>query len=206
MTKIPLILVSFFISVNVVFADSWHIDPRGIEGPLTITTTESDLIQIYGKDNVEQINIGLGEGETEPGTALFPNIPLKRIEILWKDPIKRAFPKRIQITGDKTEWNTSHSISLGTTLKELEKINGRAFTLAGFGWDYSGTIYSWEGGKLENKLDPKAGIWMRLNERTKNKVSEQEARLVMGEKEFRSDNFVMQKINPKIYQVIFEFR
>jgi hypothetical protein len=199
------IILGFSLVQNV-FAASWQLDPLGIEGSITAQTTEKDLIDVYGSSNVEPIDVQLGEGETEPGTVLFPNDPMKRIEIMWKDKSKKAFPKRVQLTGDKSYWKTIHSISLGTTLKELEKVNKRAFTLAGFGWDYSGTIHSWEGGKLENLLDSKAGVWIRLNDRTINKVTDKEASSVLGASEFHSDNPVMQKIDPTIYQLILEFK
>ena len=39
-------------------------------------------------------------------------------------------------------------MTLGTRLGRLTQLNGRPFTLSGFGWDYAGTVISWNGGRL----------------------------------------------------------
>jgi hypothetical protein len=87
------------------------------------------------------LDIELGEGETERGTVLFPDDPTRRLEIVWKDPERKRRPKPIQISSGKSLWQTIRGISLGTTLQEQR--NGRGFLLAGFAWDYSGTLQDW---------------------------------------------------------------
>jgi hypothetical protein len=84
-----------------------------------------------------------------------PDNSLKRIEVLWADSEKRV-PKSVYVGGihnaaygDKSLWRTTYGITLGTTLLELERINRKPFRLAGFDWDYSGTVLSWNSGVLE---------------------------------------------------------
>jgi hypothetical protein len=45
-------------------------------------------------------------------------------------------------------WHTASGVSLGTKLRRLETLNGRAFQIEAWGSDVAGNIYSWRGGKL----------------------------------------------------------
>lgn len=186
--------------------NSWLIVPGVRVGAITPQITESDLIKVYGRANVKKGNIGLGEGETEPGTVIFPKEPVKTVGILWKDQRGRRFARAVRMTetGHKSVWRTSQGITLGTTLKELEGINGKPFRLAGFAWDYSGTVLSWKQGKLEKELESQGRVVLRLM--PNNKVAEREYESVLGEQAFRSDHPVMQKINPKVYEIIVVFK
>ena len=123
-------------------ADPWLIVPSGQGSVISSHTTRKDLVQAYGAANVVDQDVDVGEGETQPGTVIFPKDPERLIEILWKDPDKKTLPASAQLSGAKSRWKTAHSISLGTSLKDLERRNGRPFKLAGFGWDYSGTVTS----------------------------------------------------------------
>jgi hypothetical protein len=93
-------------------------------------------------------------------------------------------------------------------LKELERLNGGPFLLAGFGWDYSGTVVSWERGKLEKEFTTNGRVILRLKpiEEIYKMVSPQEAQSVMGDQDFRSDKKVMQKINPRVYEIVIELK
>src|SRR4029077_12172223 len=83
---------------------------------------------------------------------LFPLDPTRQIDILWKDPQEKRSPKRVPISGEMNLWRTVYGISLGTSLKRRERLNRKPFRLAGFGWDYSGTVISWSHGALEQEL------------------------------------------------------
>jgi len=188
---------------------AWLIVPGKGFGAITAESSEAQLVKHFGRDNVRSEDIDMGEGETEPGTVVFPDDPVRRVEVLWKDAKEKRFPWRIQIYGQKSLWHTREGVSLGTTLRELERINGKPFKLAGFAWDYSGTVYSWEGGALENALMPKDKwhLTVRLDEPAPGnpRVTDEERLSVLGEGEFRSDHPVMQKINPRIYTVSLGF-
>jgi hypothetical protein len=191
---------------NLSAQSSYQIVPRVRVGAINAQTSESDLNRIYGRLNVQSTKVSLGEGEYEPGTVIYPNDPTRLIEIVWKDDRRKRFPKRIQLTGEKSVWRTRHGISLGTRLKELERINSKPFILTGFGWDYEGTVVSWEGGKLEREFE-KGGrvVLLRMSDQTDYGVLGEDAGSVAGDRDFPSSNQVMQKINPKVYQIIVEF-
>ena len=200
--------ICFFISVANSFAQtSFQIIPGVKVGAITTKTSEADLRRIYGSKNVQSGEVGLGEGETVPGTIVYPNDPRKRLEIAWKNTKMRKFPEFVQFAGDKSFWKTTQGISLGTSLKTLEQINGKGFVLLGFQWDYSGTVVSWNGGKLARTFGKdNEFVTLRLSPQVfDNKALEKDLNAVVGDGEFSSKNRSMQKINPTVYFVIVKF-
>jgi hypothetical protein len=155
----------------------------------------------YGPPNVRQAQIQLGEGETAPGTVLFPDDSLKRIEILWQDVPRRRFPSRAILRGSKSVWKLPRGISLGTSLRELEGMNGSPFTLAGFAWDYEGVVFSWAGGALDTAL---AGAKLYLAPDGKARSDSAYGR-TLGDREYSSSVEAMQQMNPRVYQIFVDF-
>jgi hypothetical protein len=181
---------------------NWVILPGGESGgAITAQSSEIDLIRMYGSENVAAQDVDLGEGETERGTELFANDPARRVDILWKDPSGKRSPKRIQISGAKSRWRTVHGICLGTTLKQLEQINRKPFRIAGFAFDYSGTVISWSQGALEQELDSPGRVILRL-EPPQDQWQQPDYRSVLGDRSFSSGHPAMQRLNPSVYQLI----
>jgi len=165
-------------------------------GAVTRQTTEEELKSLYDEEEVTRIDVELGEGFTEKGTALFPNDPTRTLHILWKSDT--GTPSEIYLRG--MVWRTVDGIGKGTSLKELEHLNGGPFTLLGFMWDYAGTVVSWNGGTLEDKLNKDGRVLLRLipPEGTDDLT-------VAGAREFQSDHPVMQALNPEIYSIRVQF-
>ena len=180
----------------------WIVDRDDKVGAISSKTTEGALVRMYGRKNVTHGTLDIGEGETMPATILFADIPLQRLEIAWKDEPARTLPARIQIQGEKSLWKTSQGITLGITLKSLEKLNGGSFTLAGFGWDYSGTVTSWNKGRLEGDMK---NVVVRLGPAVSSETPSADEESVEGDAEFPSSHSSMQKVNPKVYQLIWLF-
>ncbi|MCI0349941.1 MAG: hypothetical protein L0Z53_11000 [Acidobacteriales bacterium] len=161
------------------------------------------LTTAYGKENVADKPVYVGEGESVAGTVLFPDDPERHIEILWKDAQQSA-PSSVRVTGEKSHWRLAHGISLGASLRELEQINGGSFTLAGFGWDYSGTAISWNEGRLK-LFEGRVTLRLAPEPEKKDAVSPEEYGAVTGDRDFSSAHPVMQKLNPRVYQVVIQF-
>jgi hypothetical protein len=140
-------------------------------------------------------------------TELFRSDPLRSAVLEWKDPYNRRTLMNIEISGAKSLWRTTHGITLGTTLKELERLNGKPFLLSGFAWDYSGTVMSWDGGMLAQELkevDHPGRVLLRLD--CAASAYQQPTYLsVTGERTFSSMNPAMQELNPTIDDVIWFF-
>lgn len=200
----------FFLGTALVLSqaapDPWLLFASRDKGAINGQTTRADLVRVYGKANVVDRDVDVGEGETEAGTVIFPNDPKRSIEILWKDPDKKTRPSSAQIQGQASLWKAPHGISLGTSLQQLEQFNGRPFHMAGFAWDYSGTVTSWENGSLATDLDGEHGrVFVRLDYGPGTSVSQEEQNQVMGDGDFPSNHPVMQKLNPVAYQIIWVF-
>jgi len=141
----------------------------------------------------------VGEGQTRPGTFVYPDDPARRLAVVWGEP-----------TGDRTTWLmvdgrsrwTAHrGVRVGTDLRTLERLNGRPFVLAGFAWDYGGTVVDWRGGGLSTtaalppcrlivRLSPGPGAPADLTSQ------------VAGDRDFPSDHPAMAALNPTVYQIL----
>jgi hypothetical protein len=175
--------------------------PAGSISALREITSEAALRQRFGADAVTQARIELGEGETTPGTVLFAGDSMRRAEIIWADTVSRSRPARVILRGSRSQWDVSPGISLGTSLRELERINGRPFTLAGFGWDYAGVVTAWNGGALDSAL---AGIKLYLDPGPSQYESAPYSQ-VLGDRDYSSSLPPMQQLDPRVAQIFIDF-
>lgn len=165
-------------------------------GAITADSTEESLKKAFGADQVKREKMYVGDGQEWNGIAVFPSQPEKRVEVFWfeEDPSRVQL---IQISGQKSLWKTAQGVTLGTTLKELEKLNGKPFKLLGLGWDFGGGITDWEGGALE-------GLTLRCDD-TAVQLSDKENEAVLGDQEVLSSLPAMQKANPKVSKITVNF-
>jgi hypothetical protein len=169
-------------------------------GPVIQHTHEADLRRVYGDANVRDERIQIGEGESAPGAVLFPDDSLRRLEIIWGDSSARGEPSRLILRGSKSKWSLEAGVSLGSTLAQLEKLNGRPFTLAGFGWDFAGVVLDWNGGSL---ADESRNVKVYLAPDAA-KQSTPEYSQVLGDKKYSSDLPEMRALEPKVYQIFYD--
>ena len=176
----------------------------GCSGRFTADLTEQRLIEIYGTQNVRPGDIYVGEGFTEPGATVFPDSAADRIEVVWSDGKKRAAPRFVRVKEKFTRWRTVDGVSIGTDLKTIERINRRPFRLRGFGWDNSGALSSWSGGRLDQQDTPGCRVSLRAlppGEGPWPGVWEQ----VVGTAEFSSGHPAMQQLNPRVTELFLVF-
>jgi hypothetical protein len=187
-------------------SDPWLILASGAKGSIRAATTREDLVRLYGESNVVDQDADVGEGEMEPETILFPNDPERRIEILWKDPERRADPSSVAIRGKVSRWHAVHGISLGTTVSQLQRDNGRPFrwTLTNDGTDMAEELISWQGGVLEKEFQGDGRVFLSL-ERSPTKGTKPR-----GPSDFSldSDSPVMRAQNPHVSEIswVFSFK
>jgi len=134
-----------------VVAPKWLCIPGKQVGLIKNTSTEADIIKAYGKSNVIRRTIGLGEGETTDGTVVFPDTD-NEVTIEWAKDKAFQKPAKVRIEKANTAWKTDQGIGVGTTLAQLEAINGKDFKFAGFEWDYAGIANNWQGGNIDKRL------------------------------------------------------
>jgi len=149
-------------------SDAWLILASGQKGLINMHTSRADLARLFGDKNVVDKDVDVGEGETEPGTVVFSNDAERRIEVLWVDPDKKDALKSATITGSKSRWHAAHGITLGASVEDIERVNGRAFAIS-FGTDEPGAIVSWHRGRLEGDLG-NGQVFVTLQPTTKERI------------------------------------
>lgn len=175
--------------------DDFLIVPGERVGAITSDASEDSLRAIYGDDRVESVLVALREGFVCEGSrVLFDNG--ESLEITWLDVEAKAAPAAVHVNG--ASWRTGAGVGLGTTLRELEGINGKPFRLAGFSWDGSGSIISWGGGRLAEERARGMAIMLMPDGEAYERVGWREAAQVDGDIEFSSGHPVMQKLNPRV--------
>lgn len=167
-------------------------------GPVSAGSSEADLISLLGGEDVLRGDIHVGEGFTEPGTILFPDSP-DRVEILWEEAAFER-PVAVLLADPAGPWRTPGGIGVGSPLTLLVERNGRPCKLTGFGWDYGGTVVSWEGGALSD--DAALGTNCTVRVEPSREVPPEKYEQVSGDRDIRSDHPVMIEMDPRVYQLI----
>ena len=96
----------------------------------------------------------------------------KEIKIFWKEkqaPFRTI--ESIEVSQPNSAYQFANGIKIGSTLSEMEKLNGKPISLYGFGWDYGGTFISFNEGKLAGDIPCFGGVF-QLKEPGKDGVSE----------------------------------
>ncbi len=184
--------------------NDWLIVPGKRVGPISATTSRADLERLFGKENLRDEKVYLVEGQTAPGTLVYPKDPKRRLAVVWKDPGKKKI-ELIKLTGSVSEWRSVDGITLGTRLTKLEQMNGKPITFLGFGWDYGGNVTNWNEGTLDKKP---YGLALRLCAETarRDKLTTQEMEGLTGDQEVQSDKPAAQKLDPWVDQMVVTFR
>jgi hypothetical protein len=155
--------------------------------------SETELKKVFANNIKRSIGYypeGIGE---YPNTLLFPGTN-NRVEFVWlDDSISFSSLVYINIAGQETDWKTEEGITLGTKLKDLEKLNHKPFTFYGFGWDYGGSA-TWDNGRLQERK-----IFVSLEYPGDSMPTEFEG--LLGDHEIRSNSELAQKANPVVVEI-----
>lgn len=175
--------------------ERWLLAPSRDGDPVRASDTREDLRRRLGEGILRDDSIAVGEGMFEPGTVLYPDQPERRAAVEWDDDGTASLVRISEDAG--SAWRLHPGVGIGTTLAELEQLNGGPFELYGFEWDYGGTTAGWRGGRLGELWGDH--VLLRLHPT----VSDPElGRRVSGERIFRSDDAAMQGLRPAVYQIL----
>jgi hypothetical protein len=216
------------IAIGAVVVVSAQTDPRASDalvvpgvrvGPVSRTSTEISLIELLGNDAIKQ-NVEFGEGESQPGLVIYKDDPSRRLEIVWNRDVPAhpwyVFICRSDLTAPPPpcRWRTADGVGMGTALKELERLNGKPFTMVIWGSDAGGNVVSFDGGALvsfDGRIEREPWNFDRLVLRLEphthegrgdiEKLSDEEKAEVYGSKAKQiaaSSQAVLQKLNPYV--------
>ncbi len=152
-------------------------------GAITTKTDFAGLQTIFGAANVKDERICGPECiDSLDVTIIYPETS-KEIIVHWKDSLYHKKIVYIETSGEEGPYRTPTGLKIGTTLRELLKLNGQKITFSGFGWDYGGYIQSYNNGTLE-----KSGVHFRLD-----LFSHSDDNSLLGDMELNTDMATVQK-------------
>lgn len=164
-----------------------------------LTDSEEKLRARLGGERVQRDTVWVGEGDFDLGTVLFPEDPRRRLSVQWSDADHRTTPEIVRIEGgNSSTWRLSPGIRIGSSLAEIEKLNGRPFMLAGFEWDYGGTVGSWEGGHLDTLWGKHVLLRFKVDSAADPALVQQ----VLGDRLFPSSHPAMRALDPRVYDIL----
>lgn len=174
--------------------DNWTCVPGQQVGRIKANFNGSDIFKTFGKENVMETEIGLGEGETKKGLLVFPKTN-NEIQVLFEGNDQMMKLESIRIKGMDSKWKTDSGIKVGTALEALVAINGKDFYFYGFEWDYAGKLANWDGGKLDKNLS----VFLE--------ATNEEAVFphLLGDKEFSSNNPKAREAELKVSEILIKF-
>jgi hypothetical protein len=135
------------------------------------------------------------EDITYKGLVLFPNAQDWRIEVSFTDEtMDRVAGLTLHDTAKTSHWNVA-GVTIGSSLAELRKVNGKPFLVKDFDSDAGGFVSNWKGGTLSRPLQGNCGVTVRLG---KDDSASPSAR---GGENISSDNAMLVKWAPVVTQI-----
>jgi hypothetical protein len=164
------------------------VDPTNLELSCAAfsSLTPEALALRFGAENVTTQTLPGPEGTTYEATVIYNDDPTRRAEIVWTE--SGATIDSVLISAPETRWRGPHGVTVGTSLADVERANGRAFSLFGFDWDYGGWVSNWRGGALDG--DCRVRVRFDPGENAPMNVS--------GDSEFSSDSPEMRAANATV--------
>lgn len=197
----PLSLLAHAFSEESKKVDTYTIISGVGVGQINKNTSRKSLVELFGDANVKDVDVHIGEGTFCRGTQVTFESN-NTLLITWLDEESESNVHRIYFVGRK--WSTPRGIGPSSSSREIEKTNGKPFKLYGFGWDYAGTVDSWEGGLLESDIPMNRGnsIVIRLSTEEGGfmSLSLEEENQIMGMRHLLSSHPVVRKLNLKPYE------
>ena len=166
--------------------------------PFTREADEAEFAKAFGKPNVAPADIEGAEGAKERGTALFPNDPARRLEVLWHDTERSRRPAAVTVSG-KSRWTLRTAdrkvIAVGTPIELVEQANGGPFSVSGFGWDMGGYATGWRGGAFDSYP---GGCTVSIRFDHDPKASAAALKKVSGDKTFASNDPAFKAVKARV--------
>lgn len=203
-------LLLTFASVSSAQKNDWLIVPGQRVGPITAETTRAGLAALFGNENVQDRNLELSEGP-DVATVIYGGDSSAALAVTWdKERVSTIHICYGTNTGT-CRWRTASGIRIGLPVRELEKLNGKSFQIAGYGFDGQGAVTSWRYGMLEEDPAACGHLLVRLTPAAKlegRTLSKQESSLMkqlQGDKSYSSGSLSILELNPIVSALELQF-
>jgi hypothetical protein len=160
-------------------------------------SSHQKLAMAFETRNVVYAQVDAG-GSTKPASVLYGKEPKRRLEVWWSDPVSRSHTHLIVINGESA-WAAPGGLSLGLTLAELEKLNGKPFKLLGFNKDRVASLSDWDGGALAT---PPGGCKLGLSLRADQSASASALAAFPADHEYASGDTALRAVNPTVSEIL----
>ena len=120
----------------------------GCGAPFTRAATPATLAAVFGRANVIPETIAGPEGTQLNVTAIYPNDPARRIEVVFRNEEERTDLSAVMVSAPESQWTGPGGVKIGDGIEAVESANGMPFEVMGFQWDYGGFVADWKGGRL----------------------------------------------------------
>jgi hypothetical protein len=157
-------VVAFALLVSPVWAQNAPLPDETITctSPVAPDDSAKSLMQRYGQEAVIQDLSGTEGDATFKGIVLFPHDKERQIKVWFTDDaLKRVDSLSLRATA-KSNWKVA-GVTIGSTLAEVQKINGKPFLVNGFQWDYGGFVANWNGGSFGRPLPGGCKLVLRFD-------------------------------------------
>lgn len=189
--------------------NDWLVVPGSRVGPITATTTRAQLDTLFGKENVQD---GSYQAEdVEAATIVLGSDSSAALAVTWNNERVSYVYICFQTKTGPCRWRTASGIRIGLPLRELEKLNGKAFQMAGYGFDGQGSVVSWRKGALEQDESTCGRLGVRLTPlaeiegRPMSKDEASSMKALQGDKKFTSGYVATLGLDPVVSDLIMEF-
>lgn len=175
----------------------WMVIPGKSVGLINKNTSEDELCEIFGKENVTRSEHFVEDVKQAEITHVYSGKPDQLI-IFWNKPFKPPI-ERIIIENKGAKWKTPNGITIGTTLEEVINLNEKDFSMYGFEWDYGGTTISWENGKLSELYTLGEKFAIRFDFEFDGSIFSEEASIVFGDHALKTNNEILRKLDVSVH-------
>jgi hypothetical protein len=188
----------------------WLIVPGKRVGPITASTTRADLNAMFGNQNVQEQNLDIAEGP-EAATVVLGDDPSAALAITWDKEHVATIHICFGTQTGPCRWRTASGIRIGLPIRELEKLNEKAFQVGGYGSDAQGAVVSWRKGMLEEDPASCGHLVVRLTPaaelagRTMSKQEQSSYKQLQGEKPYSSNYLSLLDLNPIVSSLEVQF-
>jgi hypothetical protein len=207
------LVAALLFSGSALFAQSndWLIVPGKRLGPITAETNRKALDRLFGKRNVVDRDVDNGDEGPEPATVVFPKDSTAGLAIFWGQDQRVGWAMVcFERATAPCRWHTKEGITLGTSWRRLENLNGRPFELVEFDIDGAGNTSSWKGGKLAHAFDDglQLNLWYASASPAKEPTAQQKRDLDELDRLKRfplSSDPALRRLNPRVEGMTFFF-
>ncbi|XUM20805.1 hypothetical protein ACRAVF_25550 [Bradyrhizobium oligotrophicum S58] len=166
--------------------------------PVSVGDSAKSLMQRYGQEAriADDLYTGV-EDITYRGVALLLQSPEWRIDVSFADETMSRVARLTVRDAKTSHWNVA-GVTIGSTLAQVQKINGKPFLITGIDSDASGFVVNWKGGVLGRPLQGGCEIVVRFGQG-------KDARGAPAGDRVASDNATMRKWGPVVEQIEVRF-